>query len=81
MACGILVPQRGMEPMCPVVEVQSLNHWTPGEVPLLQFKLDISSISLYEILHIRKAFDVHSLDGTSIKNMVNFTDDKAFKAC
>ena len=31
MACGNLVPQPGIEP--PVVEVQSLNHWTTREVP------------------------------------------------
>ena len=31
-ACGILVPQPGVEPAPPVVEVQSLNHWTAGEV-------------------------------------------------
>ena len=33
MACGILVPQPGMEPAPPAVEVQSLNHWTTREVP------------------------------------------------
>ena len=27
MACGILVPQPGIEPMPAEVEVQSLNHW------------------------------------------------------
>ena len=31
-ACGILVPQPGVEPAPPVVEVQSLNHWRAGEV-------------------------------------------------
>ena len=29
---GILVPQPGMEPMPPAVEVWSLNHWTFREV-------------------------------------------------
>ena len=33
MACGILVPQPGIEPMSPAVETQSLNHWTAREVP------------------------------------------------
>ena len=28
MACGILVPQQGMEPDPPTLEAQSLNHWT-----------------------------------------------------
>ena len=32
-ACGILVPQPGMEPSPPAVEEQSLNHWTAREVP------------------------------------------------
>ena len=32
-ACGILVPQGGMEAVSPVVEAQSLNHWTTREVP------------------------------------------------
>ena len=33
-ACGILVHRRGIEPMPPAVEAQSLNHWTAREVPL-----------------------------------------------
>ena len=31
-ACGILVPQPGMEPTPPALEGQSLNYWTTGEV-------------------------------------------------
>ena len=27
-ACGILVPQTGIEPAPPALEAQSLNHWT-----------------------------------------------------
>ena len=34
-ACGILVPQPGIEPMPPPVEAQSLNHWTAREAPYL----------------------------------------------
>ena len=34
MACGILVPQPGMELSAPALEAQSLNHWTAGEVRL-----------------------------------------------
>ena len=30
--CGILVPQPGIEPMPPALEVLSLNHWTSREV-------------------------------------------------
>ena len=33
MACRILVPWPGFEPMPPAVEVQSLNHWTPQGSP------------------------------------------------
>ena len=33
-AYGILVPQPGIEPMSPAVQVWSLNHWTLREVPL-----------------------------------------------
>ena len=32
-ACGIIVPQPGIEPVPPAVEVQSPNHWTSREVP------------------------------------------------
>ena len=33
IACGILVPQPGIEPAPPALEAQSLNHWTTREVP------------------------------------------------
>ena len=36
-ACSILVPQPGMEPVPPAVEVWSLNHWTAREVPLCDY--------------------------------------------
>ena len=32
LACGILVPQPGIEPVSPAVEKQTLNHWTAREV-------------------------------------------------
>ena len=32
-ACGILVPQPGIEPVFPAVEVWSPNHWTTREFP------------------------------------------------
>ena len=35
MACGILVPQPGIEPVPPAVKAQSLNPWTTREVPSL----------------------------------------------
>ena len=34
MACGVLVPQPGIEPVPPAVAVWSLHHWTSKEVPL-----------------------------------------------
>ena len=33
LACGILVPQPGIQPVPPAVEAWSLNHWTAREVP------------------------------------------------
>ena len=33
MACGILVPGPGIEPMPPAIEEQSPNHWAIREVP------------------------------------------------
>ena len=32
MACGILVPRPGIEPVSPALEAQNLNHWTISEV-------------------------------------------------
>ena len=33
VACEILVPQPGIEPLPPAVEAQSPNHWTARELP------------------------------------------------
>ena len=38
VACKILVPWPGIEPMPPAVETWSLNHWTAREVPEGIFK-------------------------------------------
>ena len=35
VACGILIPWPGIEPVTPALEAQNLNHWTIKEVPLL----------------------------------------------
>ena len=35
VACGILVPQPGIQPLPPAVEARSLNPWTAREVPPL----------------------------------------------
>ena len=37
-ACGLLAPQPRIEHATPALEMQSLNHWTTGEVPLITFK-------------------------------------------
>ena len=34
MACGVLVPQPGIKPTPPAVEVWSPNHWTTRQVPV-----------------------------------------------
>ena len=34
VACRILVPRPGIEPMPPALEVWILNHWITREVPL-----------------------------------------------
>ena len=33
MACGILVPRPGIEPMPPAMQAWSPNHWTAREDP------------------------------------------------
>ena len=38
MAYGILVPRPWIEPLPPVVEAWSLNHWTSREVHGIYFK-------------------------------------------
>ena len=35
--CGILVPQPGIKPASPAVEMWSLNHWATKEVPKSMF--------------------------------------------
>ena len=37
MACGILVPWPGIEPMSSPVKARSPNHWTAREFPSQQF--------------------------------------------
>ena len=36
-ACGIFVPQPGIKPAPPALEVLKLNHWTTKEVPKKAF--------------------------------------------
>ena len=37
IACGILVPQPGIEPGAPAVRAPSPNHWTAREFPSIYF--------------------------------------------
>ena len=46
MACRILVPWPGIEPMPPVLEAQSLNNWTTREVPLYHSEGKVSFFSV-----------------------------------
>ena len=57
MACGILVPKPGIEPMPPEVDVQSLNHWIAREVPIMIFKINSSFFFFfYGVSHDRNHF-------------------------
>ena len=56
MACGILVPQPGIEPIHPAVETWSLNHWTAGEVPGCAFLCHIQK-DAYELNCILYHYD------------------------
>ena len=53
MACGILVLRPGIEPTIPVLEVQSLKHWTAREVPLLLYFPSFPFTFSNQILRIR----------------------------
>ena len=46
MACGILVPQPGIEPTPPAVEAQSLTHWTAREVPKKIFFKEMTKLTM-----------------------------------
>lgn len=50
--CGILIPQPGINPMSPAVEVQIINHWPNSEVPKIVFK------SLVYISHCRWPYEL-----------------------
>ena len=45
VVCRILVPQLGIKPMLPAVEVQILNHWMSREVPQITFSQLAISVS------------------------------------
>ena len=49
-ACGILVPQPGIEPMPPCSGSTGLNHWTAREVPNLHFFYNCSCVLILLIV-------------------------------
>ena len=52
-ACGILVPQPGVRPGPPALEVWSLNHWTTREVPdLIVFNSLICTMRCPKLIYI-----------------------------
>lgn len=45
--CGISVPQPGIEPAAPEVEVRGLDRWAAGKVPVLHvFPLASSGVTV-----------------------------------
>ena len=58
-ACGILVPQPGIEPVPPAVEAWSPNHWTAREVHIyLPTYLSIYHLSIYISISIYIYIDI-----------------------
>ena len=49
----ILVPQPGMEPTPPALDVWSLNHWTVKEVPSLCVFEMLKSHTLINLIYFR----------------------------
>ena len=52
MACGILVPRPGIEPVHPALEAWSPNHWTAREVPKHGFLIWVFFFFLDSILNL-----------------------------
>ena len=62
VACRILVPRRGVEPVLPAVEAQSANHETTREVPIGLFpEYSFHDVIIYWRL-ISKELSWHSPD-------------------
>ena len=63
MACGILVPQPGIEPLPSAVKVQSSNHWSQA-IPSYDF---LTNLSLPETLSsMRAGFKQERGEGTVV---------------
>ena len=52
-ACGILVPQPGIEPRAAAVKVLSPNHWTTTEVPTWRTLHVVPFISVQSLSCVR----------------------------
>ena len=52
MACGILVPRSGMQPVSPTLGVRSLNHWTARLSPSSMVLTQNSFITPRKVLHV-----------------------------
>ena len=51
-ACGILVSWLGIKPLPPALEAWGLNHWTPREVPSVQFWILCLCFSIHVLLFV-----------------------------
>ena len=56
MACRILVPRPGIEPVPPAVEAGSLNHWTAREVQERPLNKNCMPIAIFTIFTIAMSF-------------------------
>ena len=81
MVCGISVPQPGIEPAHPAVEVWRLNHWTAREVSSVLFDAIVNgivflfSLSDRSLLVYRNATEFYVLilyPGTSLSSFLFF---------
>ena len=55
MACRILVPRPGIEPVPHAVEARSPNHWTAREVPIYTFFVRLLSLGVVTFCTKRSA--------------------------
>ena len=54
MACGILVPCLGIEPLSPALEVWSLNHWTARKFPAFILLTNIYQAPMCQAVGIQR---------------------------
>ena len=52
VACRILVPRPGIEPVPPAVEAQSLKHWTAREAPEVFLILEILAYVGWHLIEV-----------------------------